>query len=131
MNKAFSAFLAGLKVCIFMQKRQVQHMKPWAKKFYRSKAWLKCRADYIKKVHGQCERCGNPGKIVHHTVYLTPDNINDPAVSLNHDLLEYTCQDCHNQEHHGNGAAVEAGLTFDDEGNMIAVGTWTIPPGIG
>ena len=105
-------------------------MKPWAKKFYKSKAWQNCRASYIKKVHGQCERCAKPGKIVHHTTYLTPDNINDPAISLNHELLELTCPDCHNQEHHGNGEAIESGLTFDVDGNLIRAVSGTTPPGI-
>lgn len=95
-------------------------MKLWAKSFYNSKAWKACRAAYIKSVHGLCERCGKPGKIVHHKVYLTPSNINDPSISLNHALLEYHCQDCHNGEHHGSGEDIVAeGLTFDMYGNLI------------
>lgn len=95
-------------------------MKPWAKKFYASKAWKMCRLSYIDKVFGQCERCGKPGKIVHHTVYLTPENINDPYTSLNHELLEYVCQDCHNGEHHGSAEeVVEEGLMFDAYGNLV------------
>ncbi len=79
--------------------------KTWAQSFYRSKAWQECRAAYIESVHGLCERCQTkgilkPGKIVHHTCYLTPGNIKDPSVSLNFDNLEYLCQDCHNEEHH-------------------------------
>lgn len=98
-------------------------MKPWAKKFYNSTAWKTCRLSYIAKVFGLCERCGKPGKIVHHTVYLTPYNINDPDVSLNHALLEYVCQDCHNGEHHGSSEEVVGeGLMFDSEGNLIQKG---------
>lgn len=100
--------------------------KAWAKSFYNSTAWKNCRAAYIKMVHGLCERCGNPGKVVHHKVYLTPQNINDPAISLNHELLEYTCQDCHNKEHHGTAEPLVAeGLAFDEDGNLIQVGGWT------
>src|SRR5690606_25521048 len=51
------------------------HVKPWAKWFYKSKAWQKTREAYIAARHGLCERCGAGGKIVHHKVYLTPDNI--------------------------------------------------------
>lgn len=95
-------------------------MKPWARKFYNSAAWKKCRLSYIAKVHGLCERCGMPGKIVHHKKYLTPQNINDPSVSLNHEKLEYLCQDCHNGEHFGSGeTAVSDGFTFDSDGNLI------------
>lgn len=95
-------------------------MKDWAKQFYKSKAWRKCRDAYFILRHGLCERCpALAGKIVHHKVYLTPENINDPAVSLNHDLLELLCQDCHNREHHGQGDAVADGLTFDADGNLV------------
>ena len=79
-------------------------MKEYARAFYKSTAWQQCRAAYIKSVGGLCERCLSegkivPGYIVHHKCYLTPDNINDPSVSLNFDNLEYLCQECHNQEH--------------------------------
>ncbi|WP_336772315.1 HNH endonuclease [Paenibacillus sp. MMO-58] len=97
--------------------------KAWAKRFYNSKAWRECRTAYIDSVHGLCERCGEAGFIVHHTVYLTPDNINDPAISLNHDLLEYVCQEHHNEEHHGSHEPITAqGTQFDAEGNLILVG---------
>ncbi len=93
-------------------------MKPWAKSFYKSKAWRLCRQAYFILMHGLCERCIEPGKIVHHTVYLTPDNINDPSITLNHDLLELLCATCHNQEHFEE-SATEEGLMFDSEGNLI------------
>ena len=75
----------------------------FAKAFYNSKAWKDCRASYIAKCiaidGGMCQTCHKElGKIVHHKVWLTPDNINDPMVTLNHDNLKYDCQTCHNQE---------------------------------
>ena len=73
--------------------------KEYAKAFYNSAAWIKCKNSYIKSVHGLCERCGEPGYIVHHKKYITPKNINDPSITLNHDNLEYLCQKCHNEEH--------------------------------
>ena len=42
-----------------------------------------------------------PGEIVHHKIALTPDNINDPSVSLSWDNLELLCRDCHGKEHSG------------------------------
>lgn len=102
-------------------------MKPWAEKFYNSKAWRDCRDGYIKSVHGLCERCLKEnkvvlGKIVHHKEYLTPENINDPSVALNWDKLELVCQDHHNAEHHGSneGATVE-GLMFNERGELVKV----------
>lgn len=39
--------------------------KEFAKAFYNSKAWKKCKASYIESVHGLCERCEKSGYIVH------------------------------------------------------------------
>jgi len=89
----------------------------WAKAFYKSGAWLKCRAAYIQSVFGLCEKCGRPGWIVHHKIKLTPGNINDPNVTLNWDNLEYLCQDCHNREHGGGSTA--DGLMFDERGDLV------------
>ena len=99
--------------------------KKYAIKFYKSKAWQECRASYINSVNGLCERClkqgkYKPGKIVHHLNYITKNNINDPYVTLNHDNLEYVCQDCHNLEHHGNSMALRNDVTFDADGNLIS-----------
>lgn len=77
--------------------------KEFAKTFYNSTAWKKCRASYI--AHrisidgGLCETCHEaPGYIVHHKCWITPNNINNPEVTLNHDNLKYDCQICHNKE---------------------------------
>ena len=79
-------------------------MKPYAESLYKSKAWQHCRDSYIRSVGGLCERCLKkglivPGEIVHHKVYISPDNINDPAITLNPDNLELLCRDCHAEEH--------------------------------
>ena len=79
--------------------------RDFARSFYSSAAWISCRDSYIAKRRGLCERCLargliHPGKIVHHRTYLTPENITNPAVALNHANLELLCQDCHNAEHH-------------------------------
>ena len=97
--------------------------KEYALPFYRSKAWLQCRDGYIKSVNGLCERClskgeTTPGKIVHHKVHITPNNVNDPNITLNWDNLEYLCQDCHNQEHHAREATGE-GLRFNSMGELV------------
>ena len=71
--------------------------------FYHSKAWGDCRKSYIVQ-HPLCERCLAKGQIVpsyivHHKVYLTDDNLNNPEIALNHDNLEALCFTCHNQIH--------------------------------
>jgi hypothetical protein len=98
------------------------HIKEFAKSFYCSKAWKETRKAYAKSKGGLCERCLKkglyvPGVIVHHKVYLTPDNINDPAVSLNWNNLELVCRDCHAQEHDG----LKRRYKVDELGRITAV----------
>ena len=81
-------------------------MKPYAEKFYKSQGWKRTREAYARSRGGLCERClakGKyvPGEIVHHKVHLTPDNINDPTVTLSWDNLELVCRECHAEEHTG------------------------------
>lgn len=79
-------------------------MKEFAKKFYQSKQWQKCRKAYIAQREaidgGLCERCYNRyGYIVHHKIWLTPHNIINPDIALNYKYLEYLCHQCHDDEH--------------------------------
>lgn len=81
-------------------------MKDYAKQFYKSQAWKRTREAYLKSVGGLCERCRKkglivPAEIVHHKVYLTPDNISDTSVSLSWANLEAVCRFCHAEEHTG------------------------------
>jgi 5-methylcytosine-specific restriction endonuclease McrA len=76
----------------------------WAQKFYGSAQWKKCRSGFLAYKRGLCERCLAKGLIVagyhvHHKIYLTPENITDPAVSLNWNNLELLCDKCHEEEH--------------------------------
>ena len=78
----------------------------FASTFYKSWAWIKCSRAYKESKGGLCERCWSrglivPGDEVHHKVKLTPENISDPAISLNWDNLELLCKNCHIEEHRG------------------------------
>ncbi len=90
--------------------------QPWAQSFYKSKAWRQCRKAFFKSRFGLCERCGNPGVIVHHKIVLHPSNIGDPNITLNWDNLELLCLECHNRAH--GGASTAEGLEFDESGNL-------------
>jgi 5-methylcytosine-specific restriction endonuclease McrA len=59
-----------------------------------------------------------PATQVHHKIWLTEENINDPSVTLNLDNLEALCEVCHAKEHH---AAIDVGedLRFDADGNLL------------
>lgn len=96
--------------------------KEYARSFYKSTAWIKCKQAYIKSVYGLCERCGKPGYIVHHKKHITPNNINDSNITFNWDNLEYLCLDCHNKEHRFNKekkAATRKGLKFNSNGELV------------
>lgn len=76
--------------------------KEFAKAFYKSKAWRRCRKAYIDKRvmidGGMCEECHKQlGYIVHHKIKLTPKNINNPNIALNLSNLAYLCKDCHDE----------------------------------
>lgn len=102
--------------------------KTYAKKFYASKAWKACRASFILKQHGICERCGRVGEEVHHIKPITPQNITDPNITLNHDNLMLLCKDCHFQIHEKRKKAgkpvreSELRYVFDENGNIVPKG---------
>ena len=104
-------------------------MKDWARSFYKSKAWIKCRNAYIsKRINidgGLCEECkDNLGYIVHHKEHLTKNNIDDPEISLNEDNLEFVCKTCHDDfEGHGvkHGHKLKPLVIFDETGMPISL----------
>lgn len=96
--------------------------KDYTGNFYNSKAWLSCRESFISKRvaidGGKCERCDKAGKIVHHIKYITPTNINNPDITLNHDNLEYLCDYCHKVEHKQAYNVTQDGLRFNSKGEL-------------
>jgi 5-methylcytosine-specific restriction endonuclease McrA len=93
-------------------------MKDYAKKFYTGKAWRDTQAAYMVSQQYVCERCGNMARVVHHKNYITPQNIHDPAITLDWENLEALCMDCHNAEH-GSAPVCAKGLRFDRNGNLV------------
>lgn len=110
--------------------------KDFSKQFYKSKVWEETRIAYSKSVGNLCERClarGEyvPGKIVHHKVHLTPNNISNPSFSLDWSNLELVCKECHDLEHkeemtNGRTNVIEKNRRIqdrryyvDDNGNVI------------
>ena len=102
--------------------------KKWAKSFYNSKQWKRCRDSYIEHRisidGGMCEECKDEqGYIVHHEILLTPENINNPDIALNHKYLKYVCKGCHDEyEEHGVGQKkVKTLCMFDKDGQPISL----------
>lgn len=82
----------------------IKTMKDYARTFYTSGAWVNCREAYRKSVGGLCESCRDAGRIragaiVHHLTPITPENINDPNITLNWKNLRFLCRDCHAAVH--------------------------------
>lgn len=95
-------------------------MEKYAEAFYKSRTWRKCRASYLASVCGLCERCLRAGRItpaevVHHRIYISPENINKPEITLNFANLEALCWACHEQEHKGR----QKRYMVDAEGHVI------------
>lgn len=96
-------------------------MQEYAEKFYKSKAWVKTRAAFVSCKRGLCERClakgiYSPGVIVHHICHITPENINDPSVTMNFDNLQLLCRNCHAEVH---SSKEGSRFVLDDEGRVI------------
>ena len=120
--------------------------KPFAKKFYKSDAWIKARAAYISERTridgGLCERCGKtsdkPGEELHHITPLTPGNINEYSVCLSPANLQWLCKDCHFIVHReiilkeferarqANKRVLHNGCYFDEEGQLIKMGVYIV-----
>lgn len=103
--------------------------KDFAKAFYKSAAWQKCRAAYIAERvledGGLCETCHEkPGYIVHHKTPLTSENIRNPAIALNHGNLKYDCKACHDEEEaHAFIKRAKLSCAFDENGQPVPLPT--------
>lgn len=93
--------------------------REFAAKFYNSGAWGKCREAFKQSKFGLCERCEQPGIEVHHKVYLTPDNINNPDITLGWGNLELLCESCHSKEHMSKHSPLREDVMFDENGDLI------------
>ena len=86
------------------------------KSFYNSSRWQKFRAAIIAERDPVCVDCrrviANSKEIEldHDPVELTPENVNDPNVSLNPDNVRIRCHDCHNRRHNRFGHKQEQGV---------------------
>lgn len=80
-------------------------MSNW-KAFYNTKAWKRVRAQVKRRDCMLCQDCLADGLItpaeeVHHIVEVTPDNVDDPSITLNPENLVSLCRKCHRKRHSG------------------------------
>ena len=90
--------------------------RDYAKQFYGSTQWKKARSLYLGSQFNVCEDCGKAASIVHHIKPITPNNINDPNITLNQNNFKALCEDCHTLIHSNN--VKQNGITFDNSGNI-------------
>jgi len=96
--------------------------KEYARRFYNSKAWKQCRSSFISyRISidgGMCQQCKDElGFIVDHKEEITPGNINNPDITLNHNNFRYLCLSCHTQKTFGN----DARYVFNSKGEVIPI----------
>lgn len=87
----------------FLTKAQKKAWQEEREAFYASGPWIACARAY-RKAHPLCERCLQKREIsfseeCHHKEKLTPENINNPDITLNWDNIEALCGKCHRKEH--------------------------------
>ena len=77
---------------------------PAIERFYTTTAWRKCRAAVLSEHGGLCQICMSKGLIepavhVHHVKPITPDNVDDPRITLDMSNLMALCEECHANQH--------------------------------
>ena len=87
----------------------------FSKDFYASPQWRTLRRIILKRDKYCCRDCQGRASEVHHTVVLTPQNINDKHIALNPKLLVSLCHDCHTRI----TKEVEEDYYFDSTGQLI------------
>ena len=78
--------------------------RDFAKSFYSSGIWQRCRDGYTQSRAHLCENClrkgvYRPGEIVHHKIEMDPVTINNPELALGWDNLMLLCRECHAEAH--------------------------------
>lgn len=94
--------------------------KERARKFYKSKRWLRSRAAYISDRimidGGLCEHCKKRiGQHVDHKIEITINNITDPDIMLNPENYQYLCIGCHTRK----TKRGQPEFLFDEDGRPV------------
>lgn len=92
--------------------------RDYAKSFYLSKVWVKCRPAFMRSKNFCCERCGRLATIVHHKKYINELNINNPDITLEWDNLQALCTECHNVVH-GCDEVCREDVMFNEHGDLV------------
>lgn len=96
----------------------------FSKPFYNSKEWQDIREYILKrdKYLCQCSECKGQSKHaeeVHHIIWLTPANMNNPMITMHESNLMSVNRDCHFRIHSRKKQDVNEGYEFDENGYVI------------
>lgn len=94
--------------------------KEFSRRFYNSSAWVNTSKAYKNHKFGICEKCGGVGEEVHHIIPLSPNNINDPLISLSWDNLMLLCRSCHELIEEKAKPTID-GIVFTEDGQVVEV----------
>ena len=77
---------------------------PAIERFYTTWAWRRCKESFLASKGRLCEICLSKGVIspatqVHHRVPITPENLSNPEITMNHANLMALCDECHHEQH--------------------------------
>ena len=80
------------------------HHDEAVERFYTTTAWRKCRASVLRDAGGLCQACLGKGLIVpavhvHHRIPITPENLDNPRITLDSSNLMALCEECHAEQH--------------------------------
>ena len=80
------------------------HSDEAIERFYTTWAWRRCRDSYLASKGRLCENCLKRGLVVpadhvHHKTPITPENLKNPEITLNHANLMALCERCHQEQH--------------------------------
>lgn len=96
--------------------------RDFARAFYAGRPWKECRGSFIASRiaidGGKCYRCDKQGYIVDHVIELTPTNITDSNIALNHDNCAWLCLICHNKKYSLN-TYIREDLMFNELGDVV------------
>ena len=118
MTKIKALSIEAVPFCMLRIEEGEQVAREFAEAFYHSSAWKQAQRLAMQLHYGVCEKCGRPAKIIHHKIWLTPENINNQDIALGQDNLMALCIDCHNRIH-AKAASVREGLEFDGSGQLV------------
>ena len=54
---------------------------------------------------------------MHHIIHLSPENVDNPEISINQDNLLLLCKECHNKKHER--FTDKKKYKFDSDGNIV------------